>query len=1094
MRRILILFPLIFLITKLVGLEPIIQNSISSGVDDIVISDDGKYFFCEAGYPVNAVSMWDLRQGKQLRNFDGFQDIITGFKYFENSKRIVITDRKGSLRIYDVEKDVLLKEEKLAYGLRLNTIFFNTECDFAITSDGKNYDLWDINTLSVIGAKKINLEYEKAHNTTHISGTDLTLITRQGFITVKNWKTNRVVKELFLNHRWIRALIPSKDNKYLIIGFDNDFELYDMKNFNLLKTYKIKDKLIRPKYISADNSKIIAKDNSNNFIVFDLQTQKVLNTVKVSSEVNCVVADHRSGNLIVGLTDREILYFDLESLKLLKTISSVKTQYFDDEFIMIDKGRYLITAAYKFVTVWDMKKLGILKSAEFNENCRCLAISEDGKKVATGHEKNKVYVWSMPDLKLLTEIRHNEFDYVNSLTFSKDGEQLFIGTTDKLYRWDLKNNMIMNNWWAYAATFRSVSRLFLAPDGKKLCYSVNENDHIVVNNTNQKKLDMISAIDCNDISSDMKMFTVSDKKLGTVVLKDASGYWKNLKSEPKVIKTLKLHNDELYTVKLSNNKKLIASYGIDNGVKNFKITDITLGKELFSNEIKDFNLYSMKFSEDDKKLYTRIGKELQIWKASTGDKIVTLYQTDPNDYLILTPDNYYSVSKSLVNLFHFTGGLQYFAYENFDLIYNRPDIIYQRLFPEDIQQIAILSKSYRNRLEKLGIMEKDLSAEANVPEINIMKKNIPFYSEEKDLKFRISAKDNKYKLKSINIFVNNVPIHDSEVYDLRSENTSEYNKEIEIELSKGKNLIKISCTNEKGISSIVKDIDITYTGKVEKPDLYVLSIGVSKFTTPEYNLNYASKDAGDIADLFNTDFKQFNKIYTKAILDTDGTKENIIDSSDFLKDSKVDDTVIVFFAGHGLLDDDLNYYYATCDTDFLSPSGKALPYGEIDKLLESARSRNKILMIDTCHSGEIDKPDAELVVNNSVAEGSIKTRAIKIKKIKRKESIGLDNSYDLMREMFSDLRRSNGAIVISASGGAEYALESDKWKNGVFTFSVIDGLKNTKADLNYDGVIAASELSEFVTENVTKLTNNKQKPTVRQENIDNDFQIYESEW
>jgi uncharacterized caspase-like protein len=95
-----------------------------------------------------------------------------------------------------------------------------------------------------------------------------------------------------------------------------------------------------------------------------------------------------------------------------------------------------------------------------------------------------------------------------------------------------------------------------------------------------------------------------------------------------------------------------------------------------------------------------------------------------------------------------------------------------------------------------------------------------------------------------------------------------------------------------------------------------------------------------------------------------------------------------------------------------------------------------------------------------------------------------------MQELFVNLNRGSGAQVISAAAGNSYALESDKWKNGVFTYSILSGLENYAADLNGDKIITVSELRKYVGEKVVELTNGAQKPTSRQENVVNDFRVW----
>ena len=90
------------------------------------------------------------------------------------------------------------------------------------------------------------------------------------------------------------------------------------------------------------------------------------------------------------------------------------------------------------------------------------------------------------------------------------------------------------------------------------------------------------------------------------------------------------------------------------------------------------------------------------------------------------------------------------------------------------------------------------------------------------------------------------------------------------------------------------------------------------------------------------------------------------------------------------------------------------------------------------------------------------------------------------------MRRGTGAAVISSASGNEFALEGEQWHNGVFTYAVLDGLKNGKADRNGDGVVTVSELEGYVIDAVRELTHGRQNPTVRRENLDFDFVVFYS--
>jgi hypothetical protein len=95
-----------------------------------------------------------------------------------------------------------------------------------------------------------------------------------------------------------------------------------------------------------------------------------------------------------------------------------------------------------------------------------------------------------------------------------------------------------------------------------------------------------------------------------------------------------------------------------------------------------------------------------------------------------------------------------------------------------------------------------------------------------------------------------------------------------------------------------------------------------------------------------------------------------------------------------------------------------------------------------------------------------------------------------MQEVFANVSKGSGAIVISAAAGNSYALESDEWRNGVFTFSLLSGLKNRLADKNKDRAVTVTELKGFVSNEVEKLTNGAQRPTSRSENLEFDFRVW----
>src|SRR5690606_10154231 len=104
--------------------------------------------------------------------------------------------------------------------------------------------------------------------------------------------------------------------------------------------------------------------------------------------------------------------------------------------------------------------------------------------------------------------------------------------------------------------------------------------------------------------------------------------------------------------------------------------------------------------------------------------------------------------------------------------------------------------------------------------------------------------------------------------------------------------------------------------KAQESSLYLVSIGISNYRQSQYNLNFARKDAEDMVRYFSRPFGPFTKVETKILTDSSVTRENISELKTFLSQAKPNDAVIFFMAGHGVLDDDLEYYLASYDMDF----------------------------------------------------------------------------------------------------------------------------------------------------------------------------------
>lgn len=535
--------------------------------------------------------------------------------------------------------------------------------------------------------------------------------------------------------------------------------------------------------------------------------------------------------------------------------------------------------------------------------------------------------------------------------------------------------------------------------------------------------------------------------------------------------------------------------------KTIKLWDVSTGAELRTFTGHTDEVFSVSFSQDGNILVSgSLDGSFKLWDVRSGRELASYVAIEPEDYVVTTPDGYYTASKGGLQGVAFRIGNNVFPFEQFDLKFNRPDIALQRVGNAPQELINAYYSAYQKRLKKMNFNEEMLGDDFHLPETKLLDDDLPLFTTEKNLTFKVNASDSKYLLDRLNVFVNDVPVYGMAGINLRDKNTSEHEQEIALELNNGSNKIQVLALNQKGAESLKETFEIEYTGTPDTPELYVVAVGVSEYADTQFNLNYAAKDATDMVTFFQEHSQNFGKVHVRQILNADAAKEQILAVKDLLKQSQVDDHVVLFFSGHGLLDEKLDYYFATTDIDFRHPAARGLPYEAIEGLLDGIPARKKLLFMDTCHSGEVDKEavgvqgdtrgkEEAVTGKGGVEKGVVRSRSFRGFEWLPEDRLGLQHSFELLRELFADLRRGSGAMVISSASGREFAFESRTWGNGVFTYALLEGLQGN-ADLNKDQEIRVSELRDYAMTRVQELTNNRQTPTARRENLEFDFRVY----
>jgi uncharacterized caspase-like protein len=238
------------------------------------------------------------------------------------------------------------------------------------------------------------------------------------------------------------------------------------------------------------------------------------------------------------------------------------------------------------------------------------------------------------------------------------------------------------------------------------------------------------------------------------------------------------------------------------------------------------------------------------------------------------------------------------------------------------------------------------------------------------------------------------------------------------------------------------------------PRGYALIIGVSQYQnlSPQFQLQYTQRDAESIYSvLISQSGGSFRAQNVRKLIGTQATLSNIRrELEEWLPSvAQEDDTVLIYFAGHGFIFGGEGYL-GPYDLHPSNIPGTGYPMNALGKLIGGKiKAKNKVIITDACHSGAITPGADSQTVSSSL--------------------------LNLNRSVFS----------LTASRDREQSFESPDWGggHGIFTYYVVKGLEG-EADENRDARVTADELAEYVHRNVRDATSGRQNPTSERRSFD----------
>lgn len=742
-------------------------------------------------------------------------------------------------------------------------------------------------------------------------------------------------------------------------------------------------------------------------------------------------------------------------------------------------GRYALSGGYETLKLWDIatgKEIRAFTGLAKDDLIISVVFSPDGLYVLSGSSDKTLKLWDVATGRGIRTFT-GQTGMVSSVAFSPDGRHALSGSWDNtVMLWNISTGKEIRTFTGRTGRTRTET---VTKDGDPIPATVL----MMAEKLFMGVRGMVSSV---AFSPDGK-YALSGSWDNTLALWDISA-GKEITNAPRgrryqdnpLVRTFTGHTDRVNSVAFSPDGSHIISAARDNSIK---LWDVATGREIRTFTGHRGDISSIAFSIDIKSFISG-GSDgtIRRWDIKTGKEIAQFISLKDGEWIVLTPEGYYNSSLNGHKYLNIRMGNKVYGIDQFYDVFYRPDIVAAKLRGDDISNLITLTiddaiKNPPPSVEfialpkdvnqpKVKVCYQAKSTGGGIGEVRLFHNGKLVYSDGfyRDIAKLTTEKTQLAALNSKAIYedMRGVIIKSkADTTPIVSKSKGEFFEDCkEVESVSGENEVSVTAFNASNtVQSYMKTSNFNANIKGEEPHLYILSIGIDQYMDSKVNLKYAVKDAKDMTQKLlrqsATLFKP-QHIHQEMFIDKDATKANVLNKiNEISRKVKPADSFVLFVAGHGILLQN-QYYMLTSEYDGNVNEVTMISSNEIVEMSKKIKSLSQLFIFDTCHAGGVD-----YIVS------------------------GL---YDAR---MSVLAKKMGLHIYASANSKEAAMDGYQG-NGLFTYTLIDGLNNKKeADKNKDSKISLVELGEYskqTTTEISKKIGHQQTPVII--NFGKDNQVY----
>jgi uncharacterized caspase-like protein len=259
------------------------------------------------------------------------------------------------------------------------------------------------------------------------------------------------------------------------------------------------------------------------------------------------------------------------------------------------------------------------------------------------------------------------------------------------------------------------------------------------------------------------------------------------------------------------------------------------------------------------------------------------------------------------------------------------------------------------------------------------------------------------------------------------------------------------CAGPRGV--VVQQDEPAGLEQAWAPRRVALVVGLDQYEDPALgSLRFASKDARDLAELLSSpEHGDFDEVVVVA-----GRAERpaILGAlEDLSAGLHRDDTLLVYFAGHGTLDlaaGRTTLYLLPTEARLHRAAVEGIAVGDLERVLEASPARRRVLVVDACYAGQ-GRSGLAPEVQSQLERVRGPVPAPRVREISR---------YDAR---------------LFAAHHDQPAMEDPELENGVYTHFLLEALRGD-GDLDGDGLVDVLEAHAWARDATMDFTHGAQVP------------------